>query len=375
MTSSKQRSVAHLVLADGTVFPGVAIGAPGIGVGEAVFTTGMTGYQEVLTDPSYCGQIVTMTAPQMGNTGINPEDLETERPRVAGFAVHELSPLASNWRARATLEAYLEQHGIVGIGGIDTRALTRHLRDRGAQMAALGTADVESLLARAKAAPSMNGRDLTLEVTTDRVHDWTRGSGEWSTAPAQSPKWHVVAVDYGIKHAILRCLVDAGCKVTVVPATTSATEILGMDADGVFLSNGPGDPAAVKHGIETVGALIGKRPIFGICLGHQILCLALGGKTYKLKFGHRGLNQPVKDLVTGRIEITTQNHGFCVDEKSLAGKCELSHVHLNDGTCEGIRHTAAAAFSVQYHPEASAGPHDARYLFKRFTDSIERFHG
>jgi carbamoyl-phosphate synthase small subunit len=367
-----ERAPAHLVLADGSVFPGRTIGAAGTTVGEAVFTTGMTGYQEVLTDPSYAGQIVTMTAPQIGNTGTNLEDLECERPKVAGFAVHELSPIASNWRASITLDAYLKQHGIVGISALDTRALTRHLRDHGAQMAALGTESVDALLARAKAAPSMNGRDLTLDVTTDRIHEWSEGTGAWKLDPGAGAKWHVVAIDFGIKLNILRCLVDSGCKVTVVPATTRADQILAMDPDGVFLSNGPGDPAAVKHGIETVGALIGKRPLFGICLGHQILCLALGGSTYKLKFGHRGLNQPVKDLATGRIEVTTQNHGFCVDVKSLAGKCELTHLHLNDGTCEGIRHTASGAFSVQYHPEASAGPHDARYLFKRFTDSIER---
>ena len=362
--------LAHLVLADGSVFAGHAVGASGIAVGEAVFTTGMTGYQEVLTDPSYCGQIVTMTAPQMGNTGVNGEDLEHARPRVAGFVVHELSPLASNWRADETLDAYLKRHGIVAIAGVDTRSLTRHIRDHGAQMAAMGTDSVDALLARAKAAPSMHGRDLTLEVTTQERYEWTQGTGHWG-GKMLSPRWHVVAVDFGIKQNILRCLIDAGCKVTVVPATTSAGEILALDPDGVFLSNGPGDPAAVKHGIETVGGLLGKQPIFGICLGHQILSHALGGKTYKLKFGHRGLNQPVKDLVTGRVEVTTQNHGFCVDVDSLAGKCELSHLHLNDGSCEGIRHPKANAFSVQYHPEASAGPHDAHYLFERFTSMLK----
>jgi carbamoyl-phosphate synthase small subunit len=364
------RPVGHLVLADGTSFTGQAMGAPGITVGEAVFTTGMTGYQEVLTDPSYCGQIVAMTAPQMGNTGVNSADQEHDRPRVAGFVVHELSAIASNWRSDSTLDAYLARHGIVGLSGIDTRRLTRHLRDHGAQMAAMGAASPDELLVRAKSAPPMTGRDLTLEVTTDRIHEWTLGSAEWATGARTPQKWHVVAIDFGVKQNILRCLVDAGCKVTVVPATTGAEDILALDPDGVFLSNGPGDPAAVKHGIETVGALIGKRPVFGICLGHQILSLALGGSTYKLKFGHRGLNQPVKDLQTGRIEVTTQNHGFCVDMQSLAGKCEVTHLHLNDGTCEGIRDLASGAFSVQYHPEASAGPHDARYLFKRFTDAL-----
>jgi len=365
-----QRPVAHLVLADGSVFSGVAIGAAGGTVGEVVFTTGMTGYQEVLTDPSYRGQIVTMTAPQMGNTGVNPEDLECERSHVAGFVVHELSSIASNWRAHKSLDEYLIEQGIAGIAGVDTRALTRHIRDHGAQMAAIGSESPEALLARARAAAPMSGRDLTLEVSTQRAYEWTQGTGAWSLGKPVAPRWHVVAIDFGIKRGILRCLADSGCRVTVVPATTRADEILAMDADGVFLSNGPGDPAAVKHGIETVGSLIGKKPLFGICLGHQLLSLALGGSTYKLKFGHRGLNQPVKDLATGRIEVTTQNHGFCVDVDSLAGKCELTHLHLNDGTCEGIRHTASGAFSVQYHPESSAGPHDARYLFRRFTDML-----
>jgi carbamoyl-phosphate synthase small subunit len=369
--SSEDRARAHLVLADGTVFAGVAIGASGSSTGEAVFTTGMTGYQEVLTDPSYCGQIVAMTAPQMGNVGVNTGDLEHDRPRVAGFVVHELSNISSNWRAQTSLDQYLKDNGIVGIAGVDTRALTRHLRDHGAQMAAVGTDSPEQLLARAKAAPSMNGRDLTLEVTCPRSYEWTQGAGVWNPGAAAQPKWHVVALDFGIKQNILRCLVDSGCKVTVVPATTPANDILAMDPDGVFLSNGPGDPAAVKHGIETVGALLGKKPMFGICLGHQILSLALGGQTYKLKFGHRGLNQPVKDLATGRIEVTTQNHGFCVDLDSLQGRCELTHLHLNDNTCEGIRHVSSGAFSVQYHPEASAGPHDARYLFERFTSAMK----
>lgn len=370
-THATERPEAHLVLADGTVFPGVAIGAVGDAVGEAVFTTGMTGYQEVLTDPSYRGQVVTMTAPEMGNTGANPEDLECVKPHVAGFVVHALSAIASNWRSTVTLDAYLKQHGVVGIAGVDTRALTRHLRDHGAQMAALGTASVDALLALAKSAPSMVGRDLTLEVTTDRTYEWREGTGIWKLGNANGKRHRVVAIDFGIKQSILRCLVDSGCDVTVVPATTRASDVLALDPDGIFLSNGPGDPAAVRHGIETVGALVGKKPLFGICLGHQLLCLALGGSTYKLKFGHRGLNQPVKDLETGRIEITTQNHGFCVDVESLAGKCELTHLHLNDGTCEGIRHKSANAFSVQYHPEASAGPHDARYLFQRFTDLLK----
>jgi carbamoyl-phosphate synthase small subunit len=370
-TQTLPTKTAHLVLADGTRFAGTAIGHDGGTVGEAVFTTGMTGYQEVLTDPSYCGQLVTMTAPMMGNTGVNTGDEEAQTPHVAGFIVHELSRIRSNWRSDSDLDAYLKRNRVVGIAGIDTRALTRHLRDHGAQMAAIGSEAPEALLARAKAAPTMNGQDLTGRVTTGRVYEWTEGTGVWALGGPPAQRFHVVAIDFGVKLNILRCLVDAGCKVSVVPATTRAAEILAMDPDGVFLSNGPGDPEAVKHGIETVGALIGKRPLFGICLGHQILALALGGRTYKLKFGHRGLNQPVKDLATGRVEVTTQNHGFCVDVESLAGKCTVSHLHLNDGTCEGIEHPSSGAFSVQYHPEASAGPHDARYLFARFTDRIQ----
>lgn len=366
------RQRAHLVLADGTRFEGEAIGAEGTTVGEAVFTTGMTGYQEVLTDPSYCGQIVTMTAPEMGNTGVNAEDEETVRPFVAGFVVHELSPIASNWRASSTLDDYLRRHGIVALCGVDTRTLTRHIRDAGAQMAAIGTEDPDTLHDRAKAAPEMSGRDLTGEVSTEKPYEWTEGAGAWQTGAPKEASRHVVAVDFGVKQNILRCLRDAGCRVTVVPATTTADEILRLGPDGIFLSNGPGDPAAVTNAIGTVRELVGKKPMFGICLGHQILSLALGGSTYKLKFGHRGLNQPVKDLATGRVEITTQNHGFVVDVPSLSGKCEMTHVNLNDDTCEGIEHRESGAFSVQYHPEASAGPHDARYLFERFVERIDR---
>jgi len=361
---------AHLVLADGTAWPGTAIGAEGNTTGEAVFTTGMTGYQEVLTDPSYCGQIVTMTAPEMGNTGVNASDQEARGTALAGFVVHELSSVTSNWRSESSLDQYLKANRVVGIAGIDTRALTRHIRDNGAHMAAIGTESVATLHDRAKAAPSMNGLDLTGRVTTKNNYRWTEGTGDWQLQRTARLGVHVVAVDFGIKHSILRCLIDAGCDVTVVPATASAGDILALKPNGVFLSNGPGDPAAVHHGIATVRELIGQKPLFGICLGHQILALALGGSTYKLKFGHRGLNQPVKDLATGRIEITTQNHGFCVDLSSLAGRCETTHVHLNDDTCEGILHKESGAFSVQYHPESSAGPHDSRYLFKRFTDRM-----
>ena len=364
---------ARLVLADGKVFEGVAIGAPGFTTGEAVFTTGMTGYQEVLTDPSYAGQLVTMTAPEMGNTGINARDRETAKPFVSGFVVHQLSSVTSNWRSEQSLDAYLKECGITGIAGIDTRTLTRHIRDEGAQMAAIGTEDVATLHDRAKAATPMTGRNLADEVSAKETFEWSEGTGEWLPNGAQrsEPTRHVVAMDFGVKQNILRCLVDAGCRVTVVPSSTSAEDILALSPDGVFLSNGPGDPGAVEMGVKTIKGLLGKKPLFGICLGHQLLCRAIGASTYKLKFGHRGLNQPVKDLATGRIEVTSQNHGFCVDVDSLKGIGKMTHVHLNDGTCEGIEHDAGGAFSVQYHPEASAGPHDARYLFKRFTDRID----
>ncbi len=368
---SAKHAAAHLVLADGSTFEGIAVGAAGTTTGEAVFTTGMTGYQEVLTDPSYAGQLVTMTAPEIGNTGTTIEDQEAKRSFVAGFIVHELSTTTSNWRSTESLDAYLARSGIVAIAGVDTRALTRHLRDRGAQMAAIGTESVDALLAKAKAAPSMNGMDLTGRVTTREPYVWSEGSGVW--AKTDAPTRHVVAIDYGIKLNILRNLVDHGCRVTVLPGAASAKDVLAHDPDGVFLSNGPGDPAAVTHAITTIRELVGKKPMFGICLGHQMLALALGGRTYKMKFGHRGLNHPVKDLATGKIEITTQNHGFAVDVESLAGKCKVTHVHLNDGTCMGLETTAATgapAFSVQYHPEASAGPHDARYLFRRFVDAM-----
>ncbi len=363
-------TIAHLVLADGTHFEGIAMGAEGTAIGEAVFTTGMTGYQEVITDPSYCGQIVTLTAPQIGNTGVNEEDAESSKPFLAGLVVHELSERASSWRSETTLQAYLHRHGIVGIAALDTRALTRHIRDHGAQMAAIGTDAPQELKKVAAAAAPMTGRDLTGMVSTPEPHTWTQGTGVWGTQSTAERR--VVCVDFGVKHNILRCLVDHGCEVHVVPSTTSAEEILALEPDGVFLSNGPGDPAPVTHAIATVRDLLGVKPIFGICLGHQILCLALGGSTYKLKFGHRGLNQPVKDLATGRIEVTTQNHGFAVDIESLPEGCELTHVHLNDGTCMGIAHEGHRAFSVQYHPEAAAGPHDSRYLFERFTEAIDR---
>jgi carbamoyl-phosphate synthase small subunit len=372
MADPTRANYAHLVLADGTVFRGRPFGAGGVSVGEAVFTTAMTGYQEVLTDPSYYGQIVTMTSPQIGNVGVNLLDAEAVdgRPRVAGFVVRDASPVASSWRSEGTLDAYLEKHGVVGISDIDTRALTRRLRDHGSQNAALGTDPPDELLRRARAAPDMSGLDLVKCVTPAEPYTWSTGRGVWATAAPKPPEHHVVAVDFGVKKNILCCLVDMGSRLTVVPAHTSAEAIMALRPNGVFLSNGPGDPAAVTYGVELVKGLLGKVPVFGICLGHQLLGLALGGKTYKLKFGHRGVNQPVKDLATGKIEITTQNHGFCVDLASLPAGVTSTHVHLNDGTSEGLSAPSSLAFSVQYHPEAAAGPHDALYLFERFAAAM-----
>jgi carbamoyl-phosphate synthase small subunit len=343
----------------------------------------MTGYQEVLTDPSYTGQLVTMTAPQIGNTGINREDDESNnsRPAVAGFIVRDPSLITSNYRATEGLEEYLRRHGVVAIGGIDTRKLTRHLRDKGAQNGCIGTEAADSLVDRARQAPNMAGLDLVQRVTPTARYEFTEARGDWNVSfdvnrqafppvPPRPLDLHVVAMDFGAKRNIFRCLVDLGCKVTAVPATTRAEEILGLNPDGVFLSNGPGDPAAVTYAIDTIRSLLGKKPIFGICLGHQLLGLALGGNTYKLKFGHRGINQPVKDLATGRVEITLQNHGFVVDVESLKGHAQSTHLHLNDGTSEGLDAPEANAFSVQYHPEAAAGPHDALYLFERFRQRM-----
>jgi carbamoyl-phosphate synthase small subunit len=367
----------HLALADGTVFSGTLFGADATSIGEVVFTTGMTGYQEVLTDPSFAGQIVTMTAPQIGNTGINEEDPESVdgRPQVAGFVVRDQSPVVSNWRSQLSLDAYLARHGIVAIGDVDTRRLTRYLRDKGSQNGAIGSEAPDVLVDRARSAPDMEGLDLVARVAPSARYDFSESRGVWDGRPSalhsgSSEKLHVVAVDFGAKRNIFRCLVDSGCRVTAVPASTPASEILAASPDGIFLSNGPGDPAAVTYGVDTIRDLLGKKPIFGICLGHQLLALALGAKTYKLKFGHRGLNQPVKDLATGRVEITTQNHGFVVDVGSIPGVARTSHVHLNDGTSEGLEAPELRAFSVQYHPEAAAGPHDALYLFERFRNSM-----
>jgi len=367
---------ALLALADGTVYHGTAFGHIGESGGEVVFNTGMTGYQEVLTDPSYKGQMVTMTYPEIGNTGINPEDVESSRPWVEGFIVREVWRLPSNWRHVESLDGYLRRYHICGIAGVDTRALTRRLRDGGSQMGVISSVEYEEnrLVKKARDLPPIVGRDLVREVTSTRETRWE--SGDWDIAKGYLPASEyrnrfgriprIVAIDYGIKQNILRMLVSHGMEVTVVPSETTASAILAKWPDGVFLSNGPGDPEGVPYAIRTVGELLGKVPVFGICLGHQIMGLALGGKTFKLKFGHHGCNQPVMDLSTGKVEITSQNHNFSVDETSLGDRARVTHVNLNDRTVEGLSVPSLRCFSVQYHPEASPGPHDSRYLFTRF---------
>ncbi|MBE0597130.1 MAG: glutamine-hydrolyzing carbamoyl-phosphate synthase small subunit [Desulfuromonadales bacterium] len=367
---------AILALADGKVFHGRALGAPGEITGEVVFNTSMTGYQEILTDPSYAGEIVVMTYPLIGNYGINPEDVESSRPHLAGFVVKEACDFPSNWRSRMSLDAYLKEQGIPGIQGIDTRALVRHIRDQGAQTGIVSSVDLDpaSLVAKARQAPSIVGRDLVQEVTGRSAYHWTQGPWQLGNgyAGATPPtKYKVVAYDFGIKRNILRNLVASGCDVTVVPATTSAEEVLAMQPDGVFLSNGPGDPEPIVYAQENIRRLLGKKPIFGICLGHQLLSIALGGRTYKLKFGHRGGNQPVRREDGHQVEITAQNHGFAVDADSIRDDAVLTHLNLNDNTVEGLVHKTLPAFSVQYHPEASPGPHDARYLFEKFVEMME----
>jgi carbamoyl-phosphate synthase small subunit len=384
---------AILTLADGQMYVGRSFGAEGEASGEVVFNTSMTGYQEILTDPSYEGQMVAMTYPEIGNVGVNPEDVESRKPYVKGFIVKDYSPVPSNWRATRPLNAYMKEHGIVGIEGIDTRSLVRHLRDRGSQEGLISTLtdDPEQLRAKARALPGLLGRDLVKEVSCQETYKWDEGNWELGigykkrngegegkkkrktkSASFNQPLFSVVAYDYGIKWNILRNLAESGCRVTVVPAWTFAEEVLALQPDGIFLSNGPGDPDAVPYAKENVQKLIGKKPIFGICLGHQIMGLALGGKTYKLKFGHHGGNQPVKDLTTGKVEITTQNHGFAVDADSLKGAVEITHINLNDHTVEGLTHRDLPIFSVQYHPESSPGPHDAGYLFRRFIEMMEK---
>ncbi len=365
---------AILALEDGRYFTGSSLGAEGETFGEVVFNTSFTGYQEILTDPSYQGQIVTMTYTQMGNVGVNPEDVESRKPFLKGFIVKEYSHFHSNWRATGSLEDYLKEKGIVAIRGIDTRALTRHLRDRGAMRGAISTTakSPEELIARVKQSRSMVGADLAAEVSIDKPYHWENKPGDLvytynPNSELRTPPFKVVAMDFGIKYNILRRLTHFGCDVTVVPASTPSADILALKPDGIFLSNGPGDPEAVTYAIKTVKELIGKKPVFGICLGHQILSLALGAQTFKLKFGHRGGNHPVKNLKTGRIEISSQNHGFAVDPDKLPSNVEVTHINLNDMTNEGIGHKELPVYSVQYHPEASPGPHDSDYLFQQFA--------
>ena len=362
---------AVLLLEDGTQFKGQSLGALGEAFGEVVFNTSITGYQEVLTDPSYRGQIVTMTYPLIGNYGIVPGDGESKKAWLSGFVVREASPIRSNWRSTMDMQEWLRQQGIVGIQGIDTRELTRHLRIKGSQHGVISSADldVSSLSRKLEAAPRIVGRDLVADVSCEAPYEWKEPA--FGDGAPRDPMYHVVVVDCGVKYNILRRLVSAGCRVTVVPVFTSAEEIQAMRPDGLVLSNGPGDPEPVSYAIESVRKLIGTMPIFGICLGQQILALALGGRTYKLKFGHHGGNHPVKDTRTGRIAITTQNHGFNIDMDSIAHPgTRATHVNLYDGTTEGLENPGMGFFSVQYHPEASPGPHDAAYLFNRFTDMM-----
>jgi carbamoyl-phosphate synthase small subunit len=362
---------AVLLLEDGTVFEGRGFGARGCKCGEVVFNTAMTGYQEILTDPSYHEQIVTMTYPLIGNYGTNPGDWESRGIYASGFVVKENCDYPSNWRNTAALDDYLKENDIIGIEGIDTRKLVRHIRIEGAMRGIISSSElsIKRLTAKLQEYPGLVGRDIVKNVTSNQSYTWNEGLLDIfsDSQPACKAKYKVVAIDYGMKRNILRLLCSHGCAVTVVPAQTTAKQILAQKPDGVFLSNGPGDPAAVTYAVDAVRALLGKVPIFGICLGHQILGLALGGRTYKLKFGHHGANHPVKNLKTGRIEITSQNHGFCVDLDSFDGKdVELTHLNLNDNTLEGIRSRKLRAFAVQYHPEASPGPHDSRYLFDDF---------
>ena len=368
---------ALIALEDGTIFEGRSFTGSGETSGEIVFNTAMSGYQEVLTDPSYKGQIVTMTYPLIGNYGVNPEDMESDEVQVEAFLIKEYNAFPSNFRSTGTLADFLKKDNILGIEGIDTRALTRHIRNAGALKGIVSTEDLDpqSLIQKAKNSPGLVGRDLVREVTCAKPYGWrdnrpAPGSNFSTAAPG---KYKVVAYDFGLKYNQLRLLTERNCSVQVVPCTTSADEILAMNPDGVFLSNGPGDPAAIPGIVDNIRALFGKKPIFGICLGNQLLGLAFGGTTYKLKFGHRGANQPVKDLLTGKVEITSQNHGFCVDSTTLnPDDIELTHINLNDNSVEGMRHKKFPIFSVQYHPENAPGPHDSLYLFDRFIELMQQ---
>ena len=374
-----EEKIAKLALEDGTVFEGISLGSAGTTAGEVVFNTSMTGYQEILTDPSYRGQIVTMTYPEIGNYGVNEEDVESFKPHLAGFVIRNLSDTASNWRSTSSLQDYLVKNGVVGISGIDTRALVKRIRSVGALKGVISTEELDDakLVQMAKDSEGLVGRDLVREVTPDASSQWDATLSDWwrlrsdQGGPKSDSKPHVVALDYGMKYNIARHLTDQGCKVTILPGTATADEVLALKPDGIFLSNGPGDPEPLTYAIETIAALLGKAPIFGICLGHQLLSLACGAKTFKLKFGHRGANQPVQETETGKIEITTQNHGFAVDPDSVPDCLEITHFNLNDQTVAGVRHKKFPAFGVQYHPEAAAGPHDSQYLFTRFRQLID----
>ncbi len=367
-----------LALEDGRIFPGAGFGAEGVMTGEAVFNTSMTGYQEILTDPSYYRQIITMTVPHVGNTGVNLEDTESARVWVSGFVVRSLSPVVSSWRNRGDLDSYLRSQNVIGLSEVSTRALVRHIREKGVMRAAIAhgeaASDPEALVKMARKSLDMSGANLVDEVSTAEAYNWTeRSDKEWYQDHHYDPAGPlVVAYDLGIKRNILRLLTDRGLRVTVVPANTPYQKVLDMNPDGVFLSNGPGDPAAVDYAIDNVQNLLGKKPVFGICLGHQILGLALGGKTEKMRFGHRGGNQPVKNLLTGHVEISSHNHGFAVSEDSNLNGAEVTHINLNDNSIEGLRHEGLAAFSVQYHPESSPGPHDSIYLFDEFVKRVKK---